>query len=499
MKSSTRNALILLSFTLLALLLYFPVLNNAFLSDDYDSLYRILVEKRVIYKEYLRPLTDVAFYFNYLLSGLNPASYYWFNIAVHVLSSFMVYKIALQYKMYPERQQIRFAVISGLLFLLYPFHSEPIFWLTARISSLACLAALMAIYWSLKYDNSWFYVYVGLVCFIVGLLGYESIIILPVIILVLNWYSTASKKELLKVFVMWMAVAFLFIIARHFISGNIINHYNERMWKTDTIREYVFRVLKTVMRLFVAPQESERGIILYSLIAGAMVFVAHLFMLKNTNTGKEQKRKYFYIVLALVISMILPMTFGISTKTSEGDRLLYFPSVFLCMGVTFIVFSLFSNVRLQLSLIILLLAYFVSPITVSIKTWESASKSANGLLQVLSAHKTENIVLLNVPEDIRGAYVFRNGLKKAITLNGLDTNKINIINYYKGNELDNGNKPYYFKKDNNASIYPGLNIAFDLNSITISEQGTNKIVKLQPTDKIFYWDKISYQFLKVTR
>src|ERR1700680_2747105 len=80
-------------FTVTGFIIYIPVLGNGFLSDDYDSLYRIYIQKRIIFREFLRPMIDISFYFNYLISGLSPRSYYLFNIAVHIINSILVFRL----------------------------------------------------------------------------------------------------------------------------------------------------------------------------------------------------------------------------------------------------------------------------------------------------------------------------------------------------------------------------------------------------------------------
>src|ERR1700754_4376421 len=90
-----ENIAVLLLSGLGTLLLYGPVLGNSFLTDDYAALYRIIVEKRVLHEEFLRPLIDISFYFNYIFSGRHAGGYYLFNFCIHILTCYMVYRVAL--------------------------------------------------------------------------------------------------------------------------------------------------------------------------------------------------------------------------------------------------------------------------------------------------------------------------------------------------------------------------------------------------------------------
>ena len=79
-QSFRKKTTVIFLFTAVGFVIYFPLLGNGFLSDDYDSLYRIYVQKRILYKEFLRPMIDISFYVNYLISGLSAWSYYLFNM-----------------------------------------------------------------------------------------------------------------------------------------------------------------------------------------------------------------------------------------------------------------------------------------------------------------------------------------------------------------------------------------------------------------------------------
>ncbi len=124
--SARKNGFVLLTFLLGTFVFYFPVLKNGFVADDYASLYRITIEKKILYKEFLRPLIDISFYFNYLLSGLHPTGYYLFNFCIHALSAYMVFVVAKDFPLFVGNRQFFFAWMAGTIFLVYPFHNESI-------------------------------------------------------------------------------------------------------------------------------------------------------------------------------------------------------------------------------------------------------------------------------------------------------------------------------------------------------------------------------------
>ncbi len=181
-----RNLPVILLFGVVTFLLYLPVLGNGFLTDDYASLYRLLIEKRVPFHETIRPLIDISFCFNYLISGLHPVSYYIFNLCIHALSCYMVYRVALDLPLFTGRRQTGFALTAGFLFVFYPFHNEGVVWLSGRLSSMAALFGLMAIHFSLTKKWPWNFL-LAAICWFIGLFAYESIIVLPAVVVLLEW------------------------------------------------------------------------------------------------------------------------------------------------------------------------------------------------------------------------------------------------------------------------------------------------------------------------
>src|SRR5258708_37627135 len=117
-----RNRLLLfLLFAVGTLLIYFPVLGNGFLTDDYASLYRILVEKQMLYRESMRPLIDISFYLNWLISGLHPLGYYLFNLLVHAFTCFMVYRVAMDLPLIAADRRGGGLLAAGPSFFFFSF------------------------------------------------------------------------------------------------------------------------------------------------------------------------------------------------------------------------------------------------------------------------------------------------------------------------------------------------------------------------------------------
>lgn len=407
------------------MLLYFPLLDNAFLSDDFRSLHRILIEKRILYKEVFRPLIDISFYINYLLSGLNPASYYVVNILVHCLSAYMVFRVSLRCQVSKDQDQLIFAALSGFFFLIYPFHNESVAWLTGRLSSIAGLCALIILYWSMEYGQVLKYFILSVLVFLFALTGYESIIFLPAILLVWNWQAFPSKKKLAVLFLGWIGVIVFYIVGRYIISGKITSDYGSRVLNINSASGQFSKLFKAAGRLFLPPMQDSNMMIVAFAIIGLLLIVLHFVNRKNIAA------KYWTLVLSLLISLILPASFGVSTKTSEGDRLLYFPSVFLCMILSFWIIEVFSN-RIRLIAIAAVAVYFITFLSKNIHQWELASGAVKSILKEVKENEKEGVVFVNMPEEINGAFVFRQGFEEALGVYGFNSANVTRVDSLSG-------------------------------------------------------------------
>lgn len=426
--SLRKNLLVFVALAIVALLIYHPILDNEFLSDDYDSLYRICIEKQILFREFLRPLIDVSFYLNYRISGLNSWSYYAFNLGVHVTNAFLLYRLALSYSLFDISRQQVFALMSTFLFLVYPFHNEGIVWLTGRLSSMACFFALAVLnIWlsPLKFN---FKLLLCLFLYFVGLLAYESILLLPVIIVILSLRNRSSAKQILQNLFWATAVICFSLLIRFLISGAVYGVYGERM-VTPTWSHYLVKSLKTLGRSFLPPSENSRVMEICFTVVTVFIIWIHFKMIKKYRPQKELIFKYLKIAGCFFIAMMLPMLFGISTRTSEGDRLLYFPSVFICMMLSFLVITIAKRKVFQWICFSIIFSYFIYFLMLSNKQWEKASGATSHILQTVTASNGKFVYLINIPDEVEGAYVFRNGFKKCLVLHHIDTSKVFAISY----------------------------------------------------------------------
>lgn len=484
--NSSRKVIFLLFSAILGGLIYFPILNNAFLADDYDSLFRVVIERRVIVKEFFRPMIDWTFRFNYILSGMNPFSYYVFNLLVHIFNVWLVYQLVLNIfrKEISNREQI--AVLSGFLFLIYPFHNEGVAWLTGRLASIACFFSLLSI--NILLGRMFFLLKALLIVFfyLLGLLAYESIFLLPVILFFFWWNRLRSKRQIGGFLLISAIVNLSYVSTRYLLSGVVYGEYGERMVVGDPFM-LLEKFLKVFGRTLLPPMENTSLLVVLFVFSFSLICFVFFKVYRNGALNQHIAK----IILAFFISMIIPLLFGLSTRTSEGDRLLYFPSVFLVIVVAWSVmqFTVRWHRNVFLGSIVI---YFLTFLYVNNAYWERASKASGEIITELKQSE-KPAVLINLPDEVEGAFVFRNGFHKALLLNHVDTSRVRLFNFL--TKLDYLPLPGTIRIDTTGDGYfiaPVTRLKKVDNVLEIENLQTEEKVELQiEMDVLYFWDRHS--------
>jgi protein O-mannosyl-transferase len=489
-KSSRNSIAVTLLFTVVGLVIYIPLLGNGFLSDDYDSLYRIYIQKRILYREFLRPMIDISFYFNFLISGLSAWSYYIFNIVVHIINALLLFRLASRYVLFSKKDQWLFAFWSALLFLIYPFHNESIAWLSGRLSSMACLFALISLIIASERKGKMASI-MSAIFFLLGLLCYESIIFLPGIILIIQWLKERSVKNLFVQGGFWFLVACFYLLIRLLLSGEITGEYGSRLSDNHILQKFL-NTGKVLGRLFLPGSENQRLLVIMTIVICFFILIITVFILRNKNQNRADRTKWIALMVFALISLLIPVAFGVSTRTSESDRLLYFPSCFICMLLIAVILQLFSNKTVRLLWFSGISIYFLCFLEINNMRWVKASRAAESILETVRNRGVKNIILINVPDELEGAFVFRNGLEKALEINKADTSEVKIMNYLKRSDyLKTGETIPVQILDSTQIIYPECKIvqhAGQYIQLTNTKNNSSESIR-KDRNLMYYWNK----------
>lgn len=410
-------------------LLFYTVTGRSFVSDDFAVMKRVGMDKVIWIKGFFRPLSDITLYFNYLLDGFHPAGYYWLNILIHGVSSYLLFLFCLHWKWTEEKGlQRKYAFIAALLFLAYPFHNESVVWLLGRASLVANLFGIVALLMVVSDLSAGWRIAGACLFYFIGMASYESIMLLPLMVLIIQY----DRGKPVRQYVSWgMALGgtlLAHLAVRIAVSGGVVGSYGNG-FLGSRLMQYGGNLFKVTGRLFLPPVEDSHRMLLWFGLLVAGWSGAVVVFLRRTR-GQAVVRSYFYkLFLLLTITCAVPVLSGVSTRTSEGDRLLYFPSFFVCCGVAFwLVSCLRGNKWLSLPVLGLVIGGVVL-IEKNNRNWVRASDMTRGILSVIRRQPPgKKIFLVNLPEELDGAYIFRVGLPEALLMNGMDTSGVTIVN-----------------------------------------------------------------------
>jgi protein O-mannosyl-transferase len=172
------------------------ILNNYYLRDfSLKGVYAIFSH---FYSYNYHPLTTFTNLLEYTAFGLNPLPYHLFNVLLHVLNTWLAYKVAEQLS-----GKTTTALIVAILFAVHPMHVESVAWLSERKDVLYSAFYLGAVLSYLKYiktgyKSNLYFITIGL--FVGSLFSKSAAVTLPVLLVAVDVYKgrAINTKSLLE-------------------------------------------------------------------------------------------------------------------------------------------------------------------------------------------------------------------------------------------------------------------------------------------------------------
>lgn len=420
-----------LAFSLLALIIYFPILTNTFINDDHLVLLKVGVQQELNVDGFFRPLSDITLWITYRLFGLNPIPFHAFQIIIHALNAVLLmrYCYKLSVRQAGNKLSGLMALLAGILFLTYPFHNEAIAWILARCSLMAgslAIGAMLALVSEWKLSKK---IAVIAVCYFVGMASYETIMVLPLMVAVQMLILRMPFKQVVT---MMLALAVTFAAhtwLRIAVSGVFINSYGKGFFQAIGFNT-LLTMLKSAGRILLPPSDNSRAI-LFGFVVALIMLGTFLFIAWKRTKNELLSRQFFYIQLCcFIIAMSVPMVLGVSTRTSESDRFLYLPSLFFCTVLAFGLVYCFKRAKVRIIVVALLLFVQVALLQENNSNWKKASNAVEQLLGEVkkAAERPGRLLIVNMPAEIDGAFVFRIGFPEALRLYQYDSSKVKVVN-----------------------------------------------------------------------
>ncbi len=412
------------------LMLWIPAGLAYFLSDDFSLIRN--VQTGGLFgiwsgsgSRFFRPVISMSIFMDHLLWGVLPVGYHLSNLLFHLANSILVYFLVIE---------IQNAVMSGgqndrgvasraaLLFLVLPSHGEAIFWISARTDLIATVFFQMSL--------------------IAGLRTLTAPSIIPILI---SWATAAiaylSKESALTLLPLYIAVMLLSryprCLGNTYLRSGIIQAGGHAalltafwIWRYDRIGDWIggygldihIPVLNPaklinipiMMCRSLMPYQSDRTVFVLS-VASTLLLVLVVMMRMVRETRRTILGTSFRYMLLLAISLLPVFPLGTSITDMQGERLVYAPSVFsVCLLSLWIKQSVPGKAYHHIWLLIpgLCLAFLARSSVI----YAQAGQLSKEIVSEICSLEPVNLALINLPDNLRGAYIFRSCLPDALII-----------------------------------------------------------------------------------
>ena len=132
------------------------------------------------------PLTIWSLVLDYRLSGLNPRSYHWLNLLLHLANTALVFLLLRRL----TGGRFWTSVAGSLFFGIHPMHVESVAWVSERKDVLYAFFFLIGLIVYLKYleRRRWAWLAAALAAFVLSLASKPAAVVFPLVLLLLDWY-----------------------------------------------------------------------------------------------------------------------------------------------------------------------------------------------------------------------------------------------------------------------------------------------------------------------
>jgi len=355
---------------LVTLAVFLPILQGEFLSWDDDGLFvqnpwfRGLGASHwqwmcttFLYGHW-QPLSWLSYALDYTLWGMNPQRWHIANLLLHTLNALLVYRLCLA--VCEKKQKNGGAVVSALLAALFwavhPLRVEVVAWLSTRGYLLCTTFCLLTVWFYFKDKRAY---WAALLCFALATLTKGIGMMLPPVLLLVDWYGAGSGEvdeygsggvwawwrhrivEKIPFFALSLVTGITAFLAKRADGGMVpVEHYG---W-TERIGQAVYGVwfylLKTISPQNLSPLYEKRpghwqilAVLLFFTAAGVLLL---LFIRRAASDGPGKAApagRLFPVVGAFgaFLLLIFPML-GITQSGSQmyADRFTYLATVPFC-------------------------------------------------------------------------------------------------------------------------------------------------------------------------
>lgn len=420
-------------FWLLLFVVYWQTRNAGFVTDFYgwmtnfDTLSFVdCVNGKTYNIKSFYQVTHIVMYALTYLFRMSGLPWYVVFVSLNALNLVLLYIIFTKIAAKLHIQNAQTITIIGLfMFMATPYQSEVMVWRASFHYLLGFGFMLSIILLFLKYmDEPKTKYWLGaMLIFILSIFSIEYFLFTPFILLVfiLFWYLNDSKqydyKNLLtRFFLLPLLLIGAYFLVYKSVNGKWVAHYGASSENNlfslnsfSTYGKYVFKHLFFIRYLEHKDKEAFFNFFNTSFAKGLVfgfVIPSSILGLVYFKKISAKARLLFlnFGFFSILLSPVLTLFFSTLLLT-ENDRYGYLPSAFLMFGLALSLSYLPKRIFYLTSICYILFSFFL--LLKTNRMWYHAENVRHHLVQSFRWWEGENIIFLNVPDNIRGMYIFR--------------------------------------------------------------------------------------------
>lgn len=416
MKYPDRNVLIaiLIPSLLFTIVIAWPA-SLYFLNDDFIHLPKsakfILGQNNSA-----RHLGDLSLWADWKITGTNPTGYHLSNLLIHLVNTLLMGQLLIILIRH-FKTGIPKAVpwLAAILFLIYPFHSEGLFWIIGRSVSLSTVFILATLICFFRSGEGVIYKIGTVLFFTLGLFSYEQIWFVPVYTL-LAWVLLKKQglpnRNYAFLSAVLVALLVLYMPFRYLLIDEILNKYEALHLFSFNPGKLGVNYAKLLLRSITPFASSVKYFFLYAALLMAILSVVAVQIISR----KKADGLWTFLLVCWLISLVPFISLGISISGYESDRFLYLPSVFFCAWLVYSI-HLFLKEKPAVyfnSAFMAVFIFFGYYFAQAGHDYRVAGKLGRHTIEKVCSAGVETIELDTLPITFKGIPVLRYGLDDAI-------------------------------------------------------------------------------------
>ena len=422
-----RTVLNTLALPALVLAFYGRALGRYFVSDDFKLLewaltrswYEILSSTDALH----RPLILVSFRIRYWLMEWATWGWNFSHLAIHALNAVLVWHLIARIT-----RSNSAAWFGSVLFAVHYIHTEPVLWLSAMttlaMTTGVCLAALVATSDEAS-PKLWLIAGLGTAC---AILSKEAAVVAPALLATLIWFGHRAPRswESFRIIIPSGLVVVAFLIWRA-LSGVVVTPSPSDAYAL----QFGLNIPKNALFIAISPLMSLdlRGLLDVWRVSGgqpallisglaahpgsfaAIIFAPIIYTYWWRSVDSSTRLGLLWMAIAALPFLLLK---------GAGERFVYLPSVGFCIavGATLDRFWRAAEGRRRWLLALVMAIVLAGHVAVgqrSINRWQAASGVCQTVVaqldRIVPTLPSESlVVVLGLPDNFGGAWVWRNGL-----------------------------------------------------------------------------------------